>query len=203
MLLLRGHLAAGGLRRSGSSTGSAGELPGLVLSGVAVHLKLRVRRRRLLLLLLLLQRVALHLQSVFGAQRPVEEQAGDAHVASRLSRSVRPHRRSRDRQVSVPVLGLRGDGRSAGFGVMAGLDRLLVLLREASVKGIQQRQLGGSDDQLGRTCETKGHGSLFCDKTVDTVTSAQLRRKQVRPLVLLTSCDGARGGMRFSLGRFP
>lgn len=215
MPILWGRLTASGLRWRRrrrrervccSSTGSAGELPGLVLSGVAVHLKLRVWRRWRLLLLLLLQRVALHLQSIFGTQRPVEEQAGNAHVTSRLSRRVRPHRRSCDREVSVPVLGLGGDGRSASFGVMSRLDRLLVVLGKASVEGIQQRQLGRRDDQLGRTCKPNGMKPFSMIKLIRHfwVTSARLRQKQVRrPFVLLTSCDGARGGMRFSLGRFP
>lgn len=98
MLLLRLRLAARGLGRglSGrvccSGAGLAGEVARLVLSGVAVHLKLRVWLL-LLLLLLFLQCVALHLQSVFGAQRPVEEQAGHAHLPSRLSGAVRPHGR--------------------------------------------------------------------------------------------------------------
>lgn len=55
--------------------------------------------------------------------------------------------------MSVPVLGLTGDGWSPGFGVMSRVDRFAVILREASVKGIQQRQLGRGDHQLGRTCE--------------------------------------------------
>lgn len=123
-----------------SGAGLAGEVARLVLSGIAVHLKLCVR-----LLLFLLQCVALHLQSVFGAQRPVEEQAGYAHLPSRLSGAVRPHGRGRYREVSVPVLGLTGDGWSPGFGIMSRVDRFAVILREASVKRIQQRQLGRGD----------------------------------------------------------
>lgn len=108
------------------------EVTWLVLSGVAVHEQLRVW---LLVLLLSLHSVAVHLQGVLRAQRPVEEQTGHAHFSGRLGYIVHPSWRSRDRQVSVSGTGLRGYCRGASLGVV--WRAACFSMSQASVKRIQ------------------------------------------------------------------